>query len=1000
MKGKVITGLFITLIVLSVVGFASANVLDDFFGLFKPKVQLSPGSTFTGLPEGFSPTAGYYNPFGDGVIGLWQGNEYYTSEDGTNFQKYFNPIGTLGLPISFIPDVVYAHDIQGGLIGLWDNSQASGNKYYIVTFSKGVASKLNLNGIPAEDNIILGYWHKFGGVGRVTLFNDRGEAYLWDSSQGTISKLNRDTLAGFGLPSTNLFPTENPQVAYYYNFNGMERVDIWYDDVLFRSTGGDFVEVKTITGISGIPKVGYWDQKRNKLVVWVDNKVFESLDGNIFVDNVVPPVDEEDLVNAEWAHLSLTSVETTATSTTFTYETSNGQTKSGATSTSDKISGTCTSGSADVNRDGVVNALDIQMVINNALSVGNYGTCDINSDGVVNAFDIQMVINGALGIGNENENIKGFEGLPWKYSPIGGFYYGDINSNRMYLFDELGRYFIRESIKDRDALEVIDSLKYRSDNLYLPNDFSSKIGYSYYNSNPDFVLPREILFIWGINGEKFDPFHLHELVSPQDIINSGIPREFNPLIIYYFPRDNSISLWDGNGRLFVSYDFEETFEEVSIIEQIEMGLPTSSQELRNIPLKGYSFNFRDNFQGIDLWYNFNGRVSIYRSLDGINFDEVFLNLPFMDELPHALYFDEIRNSIILWYGPIPYESINGKDFYEVPTTSYKNYNPNIHELNLPSECKGVRYSGGGIENKVNIVFVPSGFNGDMEKFRDEVFKTLNNFENYAPFNSNIEELNVFYVEKESDLNNFCSRPIPFSQHFLPCNIEIAKELSSTCVNGLHETIVVVNENKFGGAGLFWPTNFHVSSFSLDRTDYVAVHELSHILFSFGDEYVQGNYYSDDATSNCDVAGCPKWNDLIEEFEDVGCYPGFCTNGNYYVASEHSIMFDGNSYSLNQQRDACCTYKELSGSYPESLCSQFQNNFNLINLDNYCSSQKSLEFLNSIEKSNFVENQEIWEAPLEDGTFSIEVIDKSQTNPLQIKSWQCFLPWNWFGENCF
>src|SRR3989344_5029999 len=399
MKGKVITGLFITLIVLSVVGFASANVLDDFFGLFKPKVQLSPGSTFTGLPEGFSPTAGYYNPFGDGSIGLWQGNEYYTSEDGTNFQKYFNPIGTLGLPISFIPDVVYAHDIQGGLIGLWDNSQASGNKYYIVTFSKGVASKLNLNGIPAEDNIILGYWHKFGGVGRVTLFNDRGEAYLWDSSQGTISKLNRDTLAGFGLPSTNLFPTENPQVAYYYNFNGMERVDIWYDDVLFRSTGGDFVEVKTITGISGIPKVGYWDQKRNKLVVWVDNKVFESLDGNIFVDNVVPPVDEEDLVNAEWAHLSLTSVETTATSTTFTYEI-NGQVKSGATSTSDKISGTCTSGSADVNRDGVVNALDIQMVINNALSVGNYGTCDINSDGVVNAFDIQMVINGALGIGN------------------------------------------------------------------------------------------------------------------------------------------------------------------------------------------------------------------------------------------------------------------------------------------------------------------------------------------------------------------------------------------------------------------------------------------------------------------------------------------------------------------------------------------------------------------------------------------------------------------------
>ena len=282
MKGKVITGLFITLIVLSVVGFASANVLDDFFGLFKPKVQLSPGSTFTGLPEGFSPTAGYYNPFGDGVIGLWQGNEYYTSEDGTNFQKYFNPIGTLGLPISFIPDVAYAHDIQGGLVGLWDNSQASGNKYYIVTFSKGVASKLNLNGIPAEDNIILGYWHKFGGVGRVTLFNDKGDAYLWDSSKGTISKLDRAVLTQFGLPTLR-----NPQVAYYYNFNGMERVDIWYGNVLFRSTGGNFAEVKTVSGISGTPKVGYWDRIRNKIVVWVGPIAYESSNGNDFVEVIV-----------------------------------------------------------------------------------------------------------------------------------------------------------------------------------------------------------------------------------------------------------------------------------------------------------------------------------------------------------------------------------------------------------------------------------------------------------------------------------------------------------------------------------------------------------------------------------------------------------------------------------------------------------------------------------------------------------------------------------------
>ncbi|PIN94766.1 hypothetical protein COU53_02225, partial [Candidatus Pacearchaeota archaeon CG10_big_fil_rev_8_21_14_0_10_30_48] len=42
MKRKVITSLFITLIVLLTISFASANILDDFFNLFKPRIQLSP----------------------------------------------------------------------------------------------------------------------------------------------------------------------------------------------------------------------------------------------------------------------------------------------------------------------------------------------------------------------------------------------------------------------------------------------------------------------------------------------------------------------------------------------------------------------------------------------------------------------------------------------------------------------------------------------------------------------------------------------------------------------------------------------------------------------------------------------------------------------------------------------------------------------------------------------------------------------------------------------
>jgi len=56
---------------------------------------------------------------------------------------------------------------------------------------------------------------------------------------------------------------------------------------------------------------------------------------------------------------------------------------------------------ADINRDGMVNAVDVQLVINAALSIPidpSYNA-DINNDGMVNAVDVQLVINAALGIG-------------------------------------------------------------------------------------------------------------------------------------------------------------------------------------------------------------------------------------------------------------------------------------------------------------------------------------------------------------------------------------------------------------------------------------------------------------------------------------------------------------------------------------------------------------------------------------------------------------------------
>ncbi len=53
---------------------------------------------------------------------------------------------------------------------------------------------------------------------------------------------------------------------------------------------------------------------------------------------------------------------------------------------------------ADVNASGGVDAVDVQLVINEALGIETDYECDINGDGLVNAVDVQLVINAALGI--------------------------------------------------------------------------------------------------------------------------------------------------------------------------------------------------------------------------------------------------------------------------------------------------------------------------------------------------------------------------------------------------------------------------------------------------------------------------------------------------------------------------------------------------------------------------------------------------------------------------
>lgn len=53
---------------------------------------------------------------------------------------------------------------------------------------------------------------------------------------------------------------------------------------------------------------------------------------------------------------------------------------------------------ADIDRSGSVDAVDVQLVINQALRIATGMPCDIDRNGAVDAVDVQLVINAALGL--------------------------------------------------------------------------------------------------------------------------------------------------------------------------------------------------------------------------------------------------------------------------------------------------------------------------------------------------------------------------------------------------------------------------------------------------------------------------------------------------------------------------------------------------------------------------------------------------------------------------
>jgi len=278
---------------------------------------------------------------------------------------------------------------------------------------------------------------------------------------------------------------------------------------------------------------------------------------------------------------------------------------------------------------------------------------------------------------------------------------------------------------------------------------------------------------------------------------------------------------------------------------------------------------------------------------------------------------------------------------------------------LAPDCNPIKYDNASLSNHVNLVLVPSGFNGDMELFRQKAEWIASIFGNYVPFDSSIREYNVFYVPKES--GDYCYFNCQGIARLLCCDISLARSLSSTCTTGPRQTIVVENSGTYGGAGY---TSSDVATTSINSSaPLVAVHELGHSLFNLGDEYSYGT--ATPSWPNCDYSGCAKWQDMLG-YNGVSCTSGNCANGSYYASENTMMKALGYKFEEVNDRLSCCTYALETGTFPP-YCDQFTQFTATGDLNEFCQNPNGAsvaavpsEYLEDPEEVTFSRNPQTGE----------------------------------------
>lgn len=244
----------------------------------------------------------------------------------------------------------------------------------------------------------------------------------------------------------------------------------------------------------------------------------------------------------------------------------------------------------------------------------------------------------------------------------------------------------------------------------------------------------------------------------------------------------------------------------------------------------------------------------------------------------------------------------------------------------PQTCEFLKRSVNPQDKSINIVIVPSGFQGDMQLFSKSVRELWPEVAEYMPFSENVTTMNVVIASvpnvKDDDYCEFNEK----IDRLLTCDGIKASKAAAKCMSSDNRYVITIqNTTKHGGSGAR-----HGASATLARSSAeIIAHELGHSIFKLADEYTYDGW---SAGKNCSKKStCDDWKDLI----DAGlatCEPG-CKGGAFFTSSK-SLMgnLSEKSFGHVNRRLICCEFKKQTDEYP-SFCDQYHNVG--VGLDNYC-----------------------------------------------------------------